>query len=237
LSIKTNDDGTYEIGVHIADVAYFVKPNTALDRDARKRATSVYLVQRAVPMLPPTLSEELCSLNPGQERLAFSAFYTVTKDAQIINKTFAKTIIKCVIVSSLGRGKIPITDAFHRSAAKLSYDVAQDVLDGKILGDVPVAPEHDAADIAHDIKVLNDIARQLRTKRFATGTLALDSTRLTFKLDEKGLPIDCSSYERYDAHKLVEEVSFFRVSSLKNIVNRLQSLCFSPISLPLNSLL
>jgi protein SSD1 len=94
LSIKANEDGTYEIGVHIADVSFFVKPNTALDRDARKRATSVYLVQRAVPMLPPTLCEELCSLNPGQERLAFSVFFTVTKDARILNKSFAKTIIK-----------------------------------------------------------------------------------------------------------------------------------------------
>jgi protein SSD1 len=62
LSVKLNEDGTYEIGVHVADVSYFVKPNNALDRDARKRATSVYLVQRSVPMLPPSLSEQLCSL-------------------------------------------------------------------------------------------------------------------------------------------------------------------------------
>jgi exoribonuclease R len=61
-------DGNYEIGVHIADVSYFVKPNNTLDRDARKRATTVYLVQKSVPMLPPLLCEELCSLNPGVER-------------------------------------------------------------------------------------------------------------------------------------------------------------------------
>jgi protein SSD1 len=94
LSIKTNDDGTYEVGVHIADVSYFVKPNTALDRDARKRATSVYLVQRAVPMLPPTLSEEVCSLIPGAERLAFSAIFTMTKEGKVVSKWFGKTIIK-----------------------------------------------------------------------------------------------------------------------------------------------
>jgi len=94
LSIKLNDDGTYDVGVHIADVSYFVKPNTALDRDARKRATSVYLVQRAVPMLPPTLSEQLCSLNPGQERLAFSVIFTMDKEAKVINKWFGKTVIK-----------------------------------------------------------------------------------------------------------------------------------------------
>jgi len=94
LSITTNQDGTFDVGVHIADVSYFVKPNTALDRDARKRATSVYLVQRAVPMLPPTLSEQLCSLVPGEERLAFSVVFTLTEDARIINKWFGRTIIK-----------------------------------------------------------------------------------------------------------------------------------------------
>ena len=97
LSIKKNEDGTYDVGVHIADVSHFVKPNTALDRDARKRGTSVYLVQRAVPMLPPALSEQICSLVPGQERLAFSVTYTMNEDAKIVKKRFEKTIIKCVL--------------------------------------------------------------------------------------------------------------------------------------------
>lgn len=96
LSISTQDDGCIKVGVHIADVSYFVKPNTALDRDARKRATSVYLVQRAVPMLPPQLSEDLCSLRPGQERLAFSVFFTIDKEGQTVSTEFARTIIKYV---------------------------------------------------------------------------------------------------------------------------------------------
>jgi protein SSD1 len=96
VSIQKNEDGTYDVGVHIADVSYFVKPNTALDRDARKRATSVYLVQRSVPMLPPALSEELCSLLPGQERLAFSVIFTVNEDGKVLKKWFGKTIIKSV---------------------------------------------------------------------------------------------------------------------------------------------
>lgn len=94
LSVTTNDDGTYDVSVHIADVSYFVKPNTALDRDARKRATSVYLIQRAVPMLPPVLSEQLCSLVPGEERLAFSVTFTMTKDARVLKKWFGRTIVK-----------------------------------------------------------------------------------------------------------------------------------------------
>lgn len=94
LSVTKNEDGTYDIGVHIADVSHFVKVNTPLDRDARKRATSVYLVQRAVPMLPPNLSEEICSLVAGQDRLAFSVVFTMSEDARIIKKWFGRTVIK-----------------------------------------------------------------------------------------------------------------------------------------------
>lgn len=98
VSVKKNDDGTYDVGIHIADVSFFVKPNTALDRDARKRATSVYLVQRAVPMLPPTLSEQLCSLLPNQDRLAFSVIFTMDSEAKVVKKWFGKTIIKYSLV-------------------------------------------------------------------------------------------------------------------------------------------
>ncbi|KAI0268262.1 RNB-domain-containing protein [Gloeopeniophorella convolvens] len=185
LSIKLNDDGTYDVGIHIADVSFHVKPNTALDRDARKRATSVYLVQRAVPMLPPALSEELCSLVPGQERLAFSVVLTLTKEAKVIKKWFGKTIIK--------------------SAAKLSYGVAQGVLDGKPLGDVPVIPEHDASAVENDVKLLYDLAQTLRTRRFQNGALSLESPRLSFKLNAAGLPVDCSRKESLDSNNLVEE--------------------------------
>ena len=101
LSIKNNEDGTYDVSVHIADVSHFVKPNTALDRDARKRATSVYLIQRAVPMLPPALCEQICSLVPNQERLAFTVTFTMTDDAKIIKKRFEKTIIKYVFTTTV----------------------------------------------------------------------------------------------------------------------------------------
>jgi protein SSD1 len=186
LSVKLNEDGTYDVGVHIADVSYFVKPNTALDRDARKRATSVYLVQRAVPMLPPALSEELVSLRPATERLAFSAIFTMTKDAKVLKKWFGRTIIK--------------------SAAQLSYQDAQNVIEGKSLGEVPVIPEHDAAGIEHDIKTLDDLAKLLRSRRFQNGALSLDSERLTFTLDEYGQPVDCGKSEHVDSNNVIEEV-------------------------------
>lgn len=97
LSVKANEDGTYDVGVHVADVSYFVKPNTALDRDARKRATSVYLIQRAVPMLPPALSEQLCSLVPGEDRLAFTVIFTMTKEGKVLKKWFGKSVIRLVL--------------------------------------------------------------------------------------------------------------------------------------------
>jgi len=185
VSVKLNEDGTYDIGVHIADVSYFVKPNTALDRDARKRATSVYLVQRAVPMLPPTLSEQLCSLVPGQDRLTFSVIFTMTKDGNVLKRWFGKTVI--------------------RSAAKVGYQDAQNVIEGLILGNIPVIPEHEASDIAHDIRILNGLAKQVRAKRFEYGSLSLDSLRLSFKLDDNSLPVDCWQYQRTDANDLIEE--------------------------------
>ena len=81
-----------------------------------------------------------------------------------------------------------------------------EVIEGKTLGDVPVIPEHDAANIAHDIKVLDDLAKQLRARRLQAGCVKTRSLRLTFKLDENGMPIDCGQYERDESHSLIEEV-------------------------------
>ncbi|KAH9077184.1 SSD1 protein [Lactarius deliciosus] len=185
LSIKPNDDGTFDVGIHIADVSFHVKPNTALDRDARKRATSVYLVQRVVPMLPPALSEELCSLVPGAERLAFSVVLTLTKEAKVIKKWFGKTVVK--------------------SAAKLSYNAVQGLLDGKPLADITLTPGHEASSIEKDVYLLYDLAKVLRTRRFQHGALRLSSPSLSFKLNDKGLPVDCSQSSPSEASAIVEE--------------------------------
>ncbi|KAG5220697.1 RNB-domain-containing protein [Salix suchowensis] len=166
LSVKVNEDGTYDVGVHIADVSYF----------------------RAVPMLPPALSERLCSLVPGQDRLAFSVVLTFTKDGRVVKKWFGKTVIK--------------------SAAQLSYADAQNVIEGKTLGNVAVIPEHNAADIAHDIKVLEDIAKHLRAQRIDNGALSLESLKLSFSLDVNGFPTDCGPVEYTDANRLVAEKTF-----------------------------
>ena len=89
----------------------------------------------------------------------------------------------------------------------MSYSNVQDVIDGKPLGEVPVAPEHNAADIAHDIKILDDLAKQLRERRFQNGAIVGQSPQINFTLDDGGMPSDCGSYERTEAHNLSEEVS------------------------------
>ena len=88
----------------------------------------------------------------------------------------------------------------------MSYSNVQDVIDGKPLGEVPVIPEHNAGDIAHDIKILDDLAQQLRERRFQNGAISGESLRLSFSLDDNGMPTDCGSYERTEAHNLIEEV-------------------------------
>ncbi len=93
LSLKKNGDGTFEVGVHIADVSFFVRPGGALDDEARERATSVYLVDRTIPMLPEILSTDLCSLNPDQDRLAVSAVFRLDADANVLDSWFGETLI------------------------------------------------------------------------------------------------------------------------------------------------
>lgn len=186
LSIKTNEDGSYSVGVHIADVSYFVKTNTALDRDARKRATSVYLVQRAVPMLPPLLCEQLCSLVPDVERLAFSAMFVIDKEGNVLEKSFRRSIVK--------------------STAQLSYADAAAVIAGNELpATANVSIAHPASKVEGDIKLLHDLATKLRAKRMDNGSMFSNRSKLSFVLDDTGRAIDTSVSERNDANNLVEE--------------------------------
>jgi protein SSD1 len=185
LSITKLDGGLYEIGVHIADVSYFVKLGSALDREARKRGTSVYMVERMIPMLPPTLSEELCSLVPGKERLTYSAVFTMNKDARVIGTWLGRTIIK--------------------SASQLAYSDAQKVIDGEHLDQAKILSTDSVSDVEDDITILHELASKMRNRRFDNGALKIDNTKLSFHLDESGLPSDASSYEQTEANQLIEE--------------------------------
>ncbi|SCV73957.1 BQ2448_6387 [Microbotryum intermedium] len=185
LHVVELEDGTFEVGVHIADVSHFVRPNTALDREARKRATTVYLVQRAVPMLPPALSEELCSLNPHTDKLTLSVVWKMSGEGKVLSTWFGKSLIN--------------------SRAKLAYSDVQEVLEGRDLVQGKFESEQERLKAIEDIKRFNKIARNLKKERFENGALRIDNVKVSFKLDEDGQPEDCDHYVRKEANELIEE--------------------------------
>ncbi|XP_037704400.1 DIS3-like exonuclease 2 isoform X1 [Choloepus didactylus] len=191
LSCKPLADGNFEVGVHIADVSYFVPEGSDLDKVAAERATSVYLVQKVVPMLPRLLCEDLCSLNPMTDKLTFSVIWTLTPKGKILSEWFGRTII--------------------HSCTKLSYEHAQSMIESPTKTVPaqelpPIAPEHTSEEVHQAILNLHGIAKELRQQRFADGALRLDQLKLAFTLDhETGLPQGCHVYEYRDSNKLVEE--------------------------------
>ncbi|KAH7728718.1 RNB-like protein [Aphelenchoides avenae] len=197
LHIKRIDDcdgkGTpgWEVGVHIADVSYFVQMNAELDKWARQRATSVYLVHKVIPMLPRILCEQLCSLNPGVERLTFSVVWKMNDEAEIQDTWFGRSVIS--------------------SCTKLAYEHAQDVIHhpNKTFKEEEFperSPNVSMEEINTSIHNLHYIAKKLKEKRIANGSLRLDLPKLKFSLDSQtGMPIGVTVGERKDANYLVEE--------------------------------
>jgi protein SSD1 len=184
MSITRLENGNYEVGVHIADVSYFVKSNVALDREARKRGTTVYLVQRAIHMLPAALVE-VCSLTPDEDKLAFSVIFTLTPEARVVGTWVGKTVI--------------------RSCGQLSYDQVQNVIAGNEL-EAKILNKQSVADVKTDLLDLAALARQLTAARFEGNALKLDKIKLTFELDNSGQPIDCTVQQQNEAQRLIEEV-------------------------------
>uniref|UniRef100_A0AAY5JYF8 DIS3-like exonuclease 2 n=1 Tax=Esox lucius TaxID=8010 RepID=A0AAY5JYF8_ESOLU len=162
LSCKLLPDGNFELGVHIADVSYFVEEGNALDFIASRRATSVYMVQKVIPMLPRLLCEELCSLNPLTDRLTFSVIWKITPEGKILSEWFGRSVI--------------------RSCVKLSYDHAQSMIEApdKLFraDELPAcSPEHPVDEIHRAVLNLHAIAKRLRAQRFESGALRLDQVR------------------------------------------------------------
>lgn len=206
LSCKSLADGNFEVGVHIADVSYFVPEGSSLDSVAAERATSVYLVQKVVPMLPRLLCEELCSLNPMTDKLTFSVIWTLTPRGKILSEWFGRTVI--------------------RSCTKLSYEHAQSMIESptrkipeKELP--PISPEHSGEEVHRAVLTLHGIAKELRKQRFADGALRLDQLKLAFTLDrETGLPQGCHIYEYRDSNKLVEEFMLLANMAVAHKIHR-----------------
>ena len=176
LSIQALDVGRFEVGIHIADVSHYVPKGGAVDVEALDRGTSVYLVDRTVPMLPHALSSGACSLRPDEDRYAFSVFATLTLEGEVLEHRFARTVI--------------------RSRHKLAYETAQEVLDGP--GSVDGATDE-------AIRSLDRVARGLRRRREERGSIDFDLPEARVLLGAEGEPIDIQRVERLDSHRLVED--------------------------------
>ncbi len=176
LSIETDMNGNRVLGVHIADVSHFVTPGSPLDKEAYRRSTSVYLVDKVVPMLPEQLSNGVCSLVPGEDRFAFSVFLTFDARGNCLARKFAKSVI--------------------RSKARFTYEQVMAMLNG---GKGGKAQERRA------VFAINQLAQQLRQRRFAAGALDMDVPEAEIKLDAKGMMIGVE-VRPYDAsHQMIEE--------------------------------
>jgi ribonuclease R len=176
LSIRALEDGQFEVGIHIADVSFYVREGTALDAEALRRGTSVYLVDRTVPMLPHPLSSDLCSLLPHVDRLAVSVICVLDAEANVVKHRQARTVI--------------------RSRHKLAYEQAQAVLDGQLSIDA----ETDRA-----IHELVRLSRLLRQQRYERGSLDFDLPEARVLLDPEGVPTDIQKVERLESHRLIED--------------------------------
>ena len=195
-----------EIGVHIADVSFFCRPNTPVDQEAQRRATTVYLVDRTIPMLPRSLCEIACSLNENTERLAFSCVWRMNLDG--------------TLPKSNGKEHVWYGRSVIKSCARLDYATAQNIIEGKVgnLEDSSDVNEkmwpasrrpsggHTMAEVAADVLLLHKVAMARRKLRFDNGALALNGIKLTFQLDKDGqTPLLAAPYPIRDSNRLVEE--------------------------------
>ena len=190
LSFTPLNDGKTEIGIHIADVSHYVKPESILDLEAYNRATSVYLVDRVVPMLPEILSNGACSLRPQEEKYTFSAVFTVNEKMEIEKEWFGKTVI--------------LSD--HR----FSYEEVQCILDSgnkTVTADVSLSQKEYSVseEIFAALQKLDHFAKILRKKRMSNGALSFDRVEVKFNLDHENNPESIFFKSSRDAHKLVEE--------------------------------
>ncbi|XP_059053998.1 DIS3-like exonuclease 2 [Achroia grisella] len=188
VSCKVLDNGNFEIGVHISDVAHFLTENTILDEKVADKATTIYLVEKAYHMLPDELCM-LCSLFPGIDKLAFSVFWEITKDAKVISHRFSKTVI--------------------HSCCQLAYDHAQAILDNNVDAKDKFPETYNGfqySDIQKSIKILGEISSKFRRRRFENGALRIDQSKVAFQLNTaNGLPDSFYIYESKESHQLIEE--------------------------------
>ncbi len=191
LSVREVSKGIWEVGIHIADVTHYVAEKSIIDKEAQKRATSVYLVDRTIPMLPERLCNFICSLRPHEEKLCFSVIVEMDAEGVVRSKRVAHTVIK--------------------SDRRYAYEEVQRLLEDNGVtdgtGQPAPAPRKGGykGEHASELITLDALAKKLREARFKNGAVKFDSEELHFDVDEKGKPVRCYFKRSKDANKLVEE--------------------------------
>ncbi len=189
VSYKVLPNGHLEIGIHIADVSYYVRPQSVLDKEAYARATSVYLVDRTIPMLPEALSNNLCSLRPDEDKLCFSAIFEMDAAGKVYSQWFGRSVI-C-------------------SAFRFAYEEAQQIIDnnGDMTSYTPVMPEGKipSQEVITAVLELHKLASVLRKKRFQEGSISFERPEMKVLVDETGKPVDVVQKITKSANWLIEE--------------------------------
>ena len=241
LSFRKLDNGNYEVGVHIADVTHYVTPGSVVDKEAQERGTSVYLVDRTVPMLPEKLSNKLCSLRPNEPKLCFSAVFEITPLAKIVSQWFGRTVIN--------------------SDYRFAYETAQQIIDAGdkamtmelrggtdgrhgVVGDPVLEASPEAAEarrkaashaesamgegvttgclipdnLKEAVLILNKLASKLRKKRFASGAISFERPEMKVEVDEKGRPVRVYQKISREANWLIEEFMLLANRSVAEFV-------------------
>ena len=212
---ELRDKGSYEVGVHIADVSHYVTEGSIIDKEAQQRATSVYLVDRTIPMLPERLCNFICSLRPDEEKLCYSVIFVMDEEANIKRWHLAHTVIK--------------------SNRRFAYEEVQEILNrekGKVKGEQSgkVKSEQSAAAAPDDEKQLHAslltlhlMAQKLRERRFKNGAVKFDREELHFDVDENGKPTRCFFKKSTDATQLIEEFMLLANRTVAESVNTQRS--------------
>ena len=176
ISFVRLENDCYQIGVHIADVTHYIKPGSSVDDEAYRRGTSVYLVDRVLPMLPEELCNDLCSLRPNEDKLTMSVIFVMDTQAHVIKHKICRTVI-C-------------------SNARLDYEQAQRII---------ISEEECDEKLKDAIRTLNTLATILRDARIDKGALTMEQEEMKFRLDEHGHPVDIYFEQPNEAHHLIEE--------------------------------
>lgn len=210
ISIRELGKKQWEVGVHIADVSHYVQEGDIIDREAEKRATSVYLVDRTIPMLPERLCNFICSLRPDEDKLAFSTIFRMNEKGEVLSWRLRHTVI--------------------RSNRRYAYEEVQAIIeqngeaseqDYNLPGEHPEiigSFENPVGENARELLVLNRLAKQLRAKRFKDGSIGFDRPEVRFEIDEKGVPVSTYVKVAKDANKLIEDFMLLANRSVAEMI-------------------